>query len=146
MFTIKITPKIILLHTQVFEYNSISGRINNVRLIFDCVLFFVSSTCGDFFVTWKCVVFLSQSYIFNTARSSAIRLLFLSLPFFFFSILHTFLNLSSFPVLCTQTRTSQSLSISAYGERLDKVHSRTTVHSNRTDNSFCKWYTMLWIW
>ena len=27
------------LHTQVFEYNSISGRINNVRLIFDCVPF-----------------------------------------------------------------------------------------------------------
>jgi len=36
------------LHTQVFEYNSISGRINSVRLSSDCVLFFVSSTCGDF--------------------------------------------------------------------------------------------------
>jgi len=27
------------LHTQVFGYNSISGRINNVRLIFECVRF-----------------------------------------------------------------------------------------------------------
>lgn len=27
------------LHTQVFEYNSISGRINSVRLISDRVLF-----------------------------------------------------------------------------------------------------------
>jgi len=54
-----------------------------------------------------------QSYIFNTAHNSAIRLFFfsraLSLSLSLSSFLDTFLNLSHFPVLFTQTHTSETL-------------------------------------
>lgn len=38
LFRIKITPEIILC-THRYLNNSISGRTNNVRLIFDCIFF-----------------------------------------------------------------------------------------------------------